>query len=878
MRHNKRIRRLLIVMGLCIGTASLASADRPAGHSPKRKHAEQQVPTGSALKFLRSMVPQAPVGGLPDGQPVWSTAHSVAAPTVTSTAVAAYPSTSTPNAFQVPAPQQLNTNPVARIAAHSNAAGFAQVAHNESAEAIPSFRVGGIRIAPAAANPPAIAPPGGSTPSAVAPRNNLSPSTSNPGFRVPKFGGVQTSPPSANELDGLLPFGVDLSQMSPAPAIPNPTTNPSPSNAQAPQMTNPFLREERVAQNTQAFPPHGTQQFSIPTTPYPALTPTPDQEKTQIASPPATAAAEATNPAAGAGEQPNRAGAIDPIPADAQIIYDSANPQLSGQVVGDGMMGEVVCDQCEGPCQCGLRIPVGPIRARKMGLYEEQPHVDYANAPYDQRAFSPNPQYGSTYNPAAEVGIYEFKWNQCSQRPLVELGRGLYRDGPVPQSYSFLGKRNLITPGFTLFGDYRTGIAYNDNGAGNGKGIWAHRLNLDFDLQITATERIHAFWGPLDEDGRFTRAELSTDGRDELDFIEEFDDDFDTLFFEGDLGYIWGGMTDQFAPFDLPFVAGKFPLLFQNGIWMNDAIEGFAFTLPARNAPLLKWSNYEVTFFAGFDDVDNPAFGGDDNAADVYGTNWFIEAWEGYFEIGQAYLKDHTNDDRSHHNATIAYTRRYRQRLSNSIRFIANFGQDNASGPRRADGQLLLIENSLVSGNRDYFVPYFNLFAGWGTPQSVARVGGILQNTGINFETDALTGFPKLDDRANDTYGAALGFNLLGPWFRTLATRSPVTSTPSVHDSNCQSTMPGSFASTESMDTVRTPRISRVPEWSFAGSSRKDYPAGETMKPVRKVANNSTTATRPIHFPRGRLRLLKPTIVQTAPRAPAKRETANNIR
>ena len=61
-------------------------------------------------------------------------------------------------------------------------------------------------------------------------------------------------------------------------------------------------------------------------------------------------------------------------------------------------------------------------------------------------------------------------------------------------------------------------------------------------------------------------------------------------------------------------------------------------------------------------------------------------------------------------------------------------------------------------------VPYLNLFFGHDRPQSVARAvdaGGILKNTGINFETDGLTGFPKLDDTANNTRGGALGVEYL---------------------------------------------------------------------------------------------------------------------
>jgi hypothetical protein len=38
---------------------------------------------------------------------------------------------------------------------------------------------------------------------------------------------------------------------------------------------------------------------------------------------------------------------------------------------------------------------------------------------------------------------------------------------------------------------------------------------------------------------------------------------------------------------------------------------------------------------------------------------------------------------------------------------------------------------------------------------------GILKNVGINFETDALTGYPKLDDTASNAWGGAIGVQYL---------------------------------------------------------------------------------------------------------------------
>ena len=42
-----------------------------------------------------------------------------------------------------------------------------------------------------------------------------------------------------------------------------------------------------------------------------------------------------------------------------------------------------------------------------------------------------------------------------------------------------------------------------------------------------------------------------------------------------------------------------------------------------------------------------------------------------------------------------------------------------------------------------------------------ADATGFLRNTGINFESDALTGFPFLDDSGQNAYGGAIGVQYL---------------------------------------------------------------------------------------------------------------------
>ena len=389
--------------------------------------------------------------------------------------------------------------------------------------------------------------------------------------------------------------------------------------------------------------------------------------------------------------------------------------------------------------------------------------VKHGEVPYDPRAFGDQPDYSAfDYTPEVEKDIYYGKYLNPTQRPWIELGRGLYKPGEIPRSETWMGKTNLVAQHFLLYGDYRTGIAYNKNGA-NEKTVWANRLNLDLDWKITSTERVHAFIGPIDRGPNFTRVEYDNG---DFDFFDEFDYNFDTIFFEGDVGAIYGGWAGIDPSFDMPFAVGLVPLFYQNGYWIEDAFVGAVVTIPAKSSAKLDWSNFDISYFVGFDELNSPAFGANDSAARVYGTHAAIDAYGGYLELGYAYLDDRTNSGLSYHNLGVSFTRRYFERVSNSIRFFTNMEQDPNGGQETATGQLIVLENSLVSHNPTFFVPYFNLFLGYGSPQSVARAGvagGILRNIGINFETDGLTGYPLMDDTANNTYGGALGVNILGP-------------------------------------------------------------------------------------------------------------------
>ena len=378
--------------------------------------------------------------------------------------------------------------------------------------------------------------------------------------------------------------------------------------------------------------------------------------------------------------------------------------------------------------------------------------------------FQPDPQYEKNYSVEEQVDIYGAKSVVEPPRPLLELGREQYTSGIYDQSSTLLGGTNLLLPGLAIYGDWRTAVAYNNN---NGKDIAqiATRLNLDVDFKITGTERLHAFFTPLQENNnKFTRFEFGG-GNGNEQFNDEFDFEPQTLFFEGDLGSIYSGFSGKEASFDLPFTVGLFPLFLQNGIWANDAILGGAVSLPAKNSAALGLANFDVTFFAAFDNVDNAGIIGaadaDNHLANLYGVTAFIDAFNGYIEAGYAVIQGRDEQDGLlTHFLTGAYSRRYYNTLSNSTRLFANFGEDPEGS---SDGFAIISENSLISGLPSTLLPYANFFVGFGNPQPLVdgNGAGILKNVGINFETDALTGYPKLDDTGSNTFGGALGLQYL---------------------------------------------------------------------------------------------------------------------
>ena len=387
--------------------------------------------------------------------------------------------------------------------------------------------------------------------------------------------------------------------------------------------------------------------------------------------------------------------------------------------------------------------------------------VDHTND-----AFGDDPTYeDKPYSPEAQYEIYGAKQDAPTPRPALELGRPIYTDGPFQEGIDVIGGKNLLFPGLSIFGDWQTAVEYNDNGADE-RGHIATTLNLNVNLQLTGTERIFMFVRPLEKDGQVTRYEFFGDDEDGSD--ENLNGNIDALFFEGDVGSIMTGLTDEEQHYDLPIAFGFVPLLFQNGIWVDETVIGGAAGIIAQNDPGLGISNMDLTFFYAGDNVENPNIVDqlgvrEEHNLNVFGMAGFVEANEGYWEFGYGALRgENGNEDEDFDSLTVAFSKRYGGWLSNSVRGIWSYGQDRVgNAAQTVDGFALLVENSLITHLPSTLVPYGNFFIGFDKPAPLIDQTGLLKNTGITFDSDGLQGFPKLDDSANDTFGGAIGVQYL---------------------------------------------------------------------------------------------------------------------
>ena len=171
-------------------------------------------------------------------------------------------------------------------------------------------------------------------------------------------------------------------------------------------------------------------------------------------------------------------------------------------------------------------------------------------------------------------------------KPLLELGSPFLGTGRIGHGFQLPGGA-IWQPSFLLFGSLRTGVSLFDGGSTRTT-QWANRLDLFGNLYLSGTERLVFGLRPLDESGaQGSRVfsgytSFSPDPADLGGFNNGFGFDWDTvthLFFEGDFGELFPDLDrEDGSALDFGFSVGRQPIVFQEGLLINDFIDAVGIT------------------------------------------------------------------------------------------------------------------------------------------------------------------------------------------------------------------------------------------------------------------------------------------------------------
>ena len=333
----------------------------------------------------------------------------------------------------------------------------------------------------------------------------------------------------------------------------------------------------------------------------------------------------------------------------------------------------------------------------------------------------------------------------------------------------FLAPGN-IKPGFTIptgavwqpalwiFGGYRVTAGHFDNGVVPGRQFLSNRLDLFANLRLTPTERVLLGISPLSRHRTEHTGVFRSDPTG-WQFVNGFNANIETLFFEGDFGELFPNLDpNDSKALDYGFSIGRQPIFFQEGMMINDSLDAIALTRDSISIPGIT-PDLRITGLAGLRDVhrDNNVL---DSSAYVLGIFTEIDLRKSTVNVDGAYVISGSASGSDSIHLGASSVQRIFGDINAAVRVNASIPVSN-TGPNVSDGVLLFTELSkTVTGTED--IVYANGFWGINEFSSAARdrgAGGPLGNTGILFAAPqaSLSGSP-LSNRAQNVVGGSIGY------------------------------------------------------------------------------------------------------------------------
>ena len=350
------------------------------------------------------------------------------------------------------------------------------------------------------------------------------------------------------------------------------------------------------------------------------------------------------------------------------------------------------------------------------------------------------------------------------ERPpyLLELGNPYLGTGRIKRGIQ-LPTGAVWQPSLIAFGNLRTAVQTFDDDGRRVTEI-ATRLDLFANLQLSGTERLVVGFRNFDRDGRFTsyildpdpddpefRARFGDDDR----FREELNAEIQSLFFEGDFGEIFPNLDkEDFGRTDVGFSIGRQPLQFQEGILIEDSLDGLGIT---RNTLLPSGtSNFRATLFLAVDDVHRANV--EDESAELLGLLTSTDFRRSTVDADLVWVRaDDLTGDQA--NLGVSAVQRIGH-LNTGFRVLGSWALDRET-PWSTNGALLFSEISWTP-RRTHDLAYVNTFVAIEEFSSAARgpsTGGPLGRAGISFAAVGLGSYgAPLVSRARDVAGGAVGY------------------------------------------------------------------------------------------------------------------------
>ena len=340
--------------------------------------------------------------------------------------------------------------------------------------------------------------------------------------------------------------------------------------------------------------------------------------------------------------------------------------------------------------------------------------------------------------------------SQLGAWPWTVCGDELLGIGPIGKSDATLfGKTFKPTCNIngTLRMNYVGGRIDGENSV-----VFAPSLNLDLDVILTDTERLHFLFRPFDHgvSGAPARPRRATQWRPKPGFRQEgsanrFDFEPDRAWFEMQ-PFTWLSPDDRY-PLDFTIAGGRIPLAFHNNYWMNDDVLGFA--ISKNNIYFPPFQNLNVITFGAFDEMNRFS------DAQVAGIGAFVD-YRGYFvEATFAYAFDRTiRNDRFF--SGISVTKQFGL-TGFSVRIMLNEDDGVQKGPDL--GALFVFESETRLFNEIFYGGEIRLYANgfYSTRNWAPLTGGNVARQGFLFQTDRSLSIPALVNRGIDSGGAAIG-------------------------------------------------------------------------------------------------------------------------